>query len=97
MNDQPSNWVRTAPGVPVIRNVNWGGLATLYVKEVRRFFKVQLQTIWAPAVTTMLFLVIFPVFTRLRHAAFETRRWAESDHAPESSDESDAGDSDGDD
>jgi len=61
VSDQPSNWVRTAPGVPVIRNVNWGGLATLYVKEVRRFFKVQLQTIWAPAVTTMLFLVIFTV------------------------------------
>jgi ABC-2 type transport system permease protein len=59
VNDQPSNWVRADPGVPVIRNVNWGGLATLYVKEVRRFFKVQLQTIWAPAVTTMLFLVIF--------------------------------------
>ena len=61
MNDRPSNWVRTGPGVPVIRNVNWGGLRTLYVKEVRRFFKVQLQTIWAPAVTTMLFLVIFTV------------------------------------
>ena len=61
MSDQPSNWVQTAPGVPVIRNVNWGGLATLYVKEVRRFFKVQLQTIWAPAVTTLLFLVIFTV------------------------------------
>ena len=61
MNDQPSKWVQTAPGVPVIRNVNWGGLATLYVKEVRRFFKVQLQTIWAPAVTTLLFLVIFTV------------------------------------
>ena len=61
MSDQPSNWVRTAPGVPVIRNVNWGGLNTLYVKEVRRFFKVQLQTIWAPAVTTLLFLVIFTV------------------------------------
>lgn len=45
----------------MIRNVNWGGLATLYVKEVRRFFKVQLQTIWAPAVTTLLFLVIFTV------------------------------------
>jgi ABC-2 type transport system permease protein len=45
----------------VIRNVNWGGLNTLYVKEVRRFFKVQLQTIWAPAVTTLLFLVIFTV------------------------------------
>ncbi len=61
MSDQPSNWVQTAPGVPIIRNVNWGGLATLYVKEVRRFFKVQLQTIWAPALTTLLFLVIFTV------------------------------------
>jgi ABC-2 type transport system permease protein len=61
VNDQPSNWVRTAPGVAVIRNVNWGGLKTLYVKEVRRFFKVQLQTVWAPAVTTMLFLIIFTV------------------------------------
>lgn len=61
MNDQPSNWVRTAPGVPVIRNVNLGGLKALYVKEVRRFFKVQLQTIWAPAITTLLFLVIFTV------------------------------------
>lgn len=47
--------------MPVIRNVNWGGLKTLYVKEVRRFFKVQLQTIWAPAMTTLLFLVIFTV------------------------------------
>jgi ABC-2 type transport system permease protein len=61
VNDLPSNWVRTDPGVPVIRNVNWGGLRTLYVKEVRRFFKVQLQTIWAPALTTLLFLVIFTV------------------------------------
>jgi ABC-2 type transport system permease protein len=61
MNEQPSNWVRADPGVPVIRNVNWGGLRTLYVKEVRRFFKVQLQTVWAPAMTTLLFLVIFTV------------------------------------
>ena len=61
MNERPSNWVRTDPGVPVIRNVNWGGLKTLYLKEVRRFFKVQLQTIWAPALTTLLFLVIFTV------------------------------------
>jgi len=61
MNDQPSNWVHSDPGVPVIRSVNWGGLKTLYLKEVRRFFKVQLQTIWAPAITTLLFLVIFTV------------------------------------
>ncbi|MBS0479733.1 MAG: multidrug ABC transporter permease, partial [Proteobacteria bacterium] len=52
-----------APGVPVIRSVNWGGLRTLYVKEVRRFFKVHLQTIWAPAITTLLFLVVFTVAT----------------------------------
>ena len=49
--------------MPVIRNVNWGGLKTLYVKEVRRFFKVQLQTVWAPAITTLLFLVVFTIAT----------------------------------
>jgi ABC-2 type transport system permease protein len=61
MNEQPSSWVRADPGVPTIRNVNWYGLRTLYVKEVRRFFKVQLQTVWAPAITTLLFLIIFTV------------------------------------
>jgi len=49
------------PGVPVITGINWMGFRTLYVKEVRRFFKVQLQTIWAPAMTTLLFLAIFTV------------------------------------
>jgi ABC-2 type transport system permease protein len=47
------------PGVLQIASVNWQGLQTLYLKEVRRFFKVQLQTVWAPAITTLLFLVIF--------------------------------------
>jgi ABC-2 type transport system permease protein len=61
MNDQPSSLVRSAPGVPVIPFVNWGGLQALYVKEVRRFFKVQLQTVWAPSATTLLFLIIFTV------------------------------------
>ncbi|TKD51123.1 ABC transporter permease [Sphingomonas baiyangensis] len=64
MADQPEPHLNTrlpAFGVPVIRQVSWGGLRTLYVKEVRRFFKVQLQTVWAPAVTTLLFLVIFTV------------------------------------
>ncbi|MEH6756411.1 MAG: ABC transporter permease [Parasphingorhabdus sp.] len=49
------------PGVAVIRGVNWSGFFALYWKEVRRFFKVQLQTVWAPAITTLLFLVIFTV------------------------------------
>ena len=48
-------------GVPVFTGVNWLGLWSLYLKEVRRFMKVQTQTIWAPAVTTLLFLVIFTV------------------------------------
>ena len=61
MNDQPRSGIRFAPGVPTIKRVNWPGLRTLYVKEVRRFFKVQLQTIWAPSLTTLLFLVIFTV------------------------------------
>lgn len=61
MNDQPSQWVRFAPGIPVLKGVNWGGLKTLYIKEVRRFFKVQMQTVWAPAITTLLYLAIFTV------------------------------------
>lgn len=69
MNDQPQFIAPTAnvistfaePGVPQIRAVNLAGMVALYVKEVRRFFKVQLQTVWAPAITTLLFLVIFSV------------------------------------
>jgi len=60
-NDQPPLWLRNEPGVPVLSGVNWVGLKTLYIKEVRRFFKVQMQTVWAPAITTMLYLVIFTV------------------------------------
>jgi ABC-2 type transport system permease protein len=47
------------PGTVVIPGVNWQGLQTLYLKEVRRFFKVQLQTVWAPSITTLMFLAIF--------------------------------------
>ncbi|MEO6582416.1 MAG: ABC transporter permease [Sphingomicrobium sp.] len=53
--------MRHEPGVPVLSGVNWVGLKTLYIKEVRRFFKVQTQTVWAPAVTTLLYLIIFTV------------------------------------
>ncbi len=48
-------------GEPVIHGINRIGLWSLYIKEVRRFLKVQTQTVWAPAVTTLLFLVIFTV------------------------------------
>src|SRR5690349_13457621 len=61
MDNQANTWVRHAPAEPVLVGVNWGGLKTLYIKEVRRFFKVQMQTVWAPAITTLLYLAIFTV------------------------------------
>ncbi|WP_375204560.1 ABC transporter permease [Hyphococcus sp.] len=39
--------------------VNWLGLWTLYVKEVRRFMKVVFQTVIAPVISTLLFLIVF--------------------------------------
>jgi len=47
--------------MPIFSGFNRLGLWTLYMKEVRRFFKVQTQTIWAPAMTTLLYLMIFTV------------------------------------
>jgi ABC-2 type transport system permease protein len=65
VNDRSPNpqatWVQRTPGDPVLKGVNWGGLKTLYIKEVRRFFKVQMQTVWAPAITTLLYLAIFTI------------------------------------
>ena len=61
MTDRHSNDALPAPARAVLPFINWGGLRTLYVKEVRRFFKVQLQTIWAPAINTLLYLVVFVV------------------------------------
>ena len=60
-NEQGAARLHAEPGVATLNGVNWGGLKTLYIKEVRRFFKVQMQTVWAPAVTTLLYLVIFTV------------------------------------
>ncbi|MEM9015331.1 MAG: ABC transporter permease [Pseudomonadota bacterium] len=39
--------------------VNWLGLRTLYVKEVRRFLKVISQTVIAPVISTLLFVIVF--------------------------------------
>ena len=44
-----------------IKIVNWLGLYTLYLKEVKRFTSVFLQTITAPMVTTLLFVVVFSI------------------------------------
>jgi ABC-2 type transport system permease protein len=41
--------------------INGVGLWTLYQKEVRRFFKVMAQTVLAPVVTTLLYIVVFVI------------------------------------
>jgi ABC-2 type transport system permease protein len=50
-----------AYGEKRIHVINWYGLWTLYCKEVRRFMKVQMQTLVAPAVTALLYMAIFVV------------------------------------
>jgi ABC-2 type transport system permease protein len=57
----PGRRIFPPKGQPQIMGFNRIGLWSLYMKEVRRFLKVQTQTVWAPAVTTLLFLVIFAV------------------------------------
>jgi len=44
-----------------IGRVNWVGLRTLYLREVQRFAKVGMQTVIAPVITSMLFLMGFAV------------------------------------
>ncbi|MFL5297005.1 MAG: ABC transporter permease [Phenylobacterium sp.] len=41
--------------------MNWEGLKTLYLREVRRFFKVGMQTLAAPVVTALLYMLVFVV------------------------------------
>lgn len=51
--------------------VNWIGLRTLYVREIRRFMKVAVQTIFAPIVSTLLFMMVFAVAMGRRGSPFE--------------------------
>lgn len=44
--------------------VNWIGLRTLYLREVKRFWKVGTQTVLAPVVTTLLYMMVFVVAVR---------------------------------
>jgi len=48
-----------APRLRRFGAVNWLGFWTLYLREVRRFLKVFMQTVAAPVVTTLLFLAVF--------------------------------------
>lgn len=57
--------ISTRPsGLPQPRRypgVNWIGVRTLYLREVRRFWKVGAQTVAAPVVTTLLYMLVFVV------------------------------------
>ena len=44
---------------------------------------------WSNFIFLMIFLMIFPIVSRMRYASFEASRWMESDHAPVSDDDSD--------
>ena len=52
---------KAAPTRPAQGRANLRGLATLYTKEVRRFLKIGGQTLVAPIITTILFLMVFSV------------------------------------
>ena len=49
---------RTLKGIGA---VNWIGLITLTKREIMRFIKIYMQTIIGPALTTLLFLIIFSI------------------------------------
>lgn len=42
---------------------------------------------WSNYIFVMIFLIVFPIYSFLKRSGFETRRWSESDHAPEADDE----------
>jgi ABC-2 type transport system permease protein len=48
----------TIPPPRRIGAVNWRGMWGLYLKEVRRFWKVLFQTVAAPVITSMMFLLV---------------------------------------
>jgi len=48
----------TIPHPRTMGAVNWRGMWELYLKEVRRFWKVMFQTVAAPVITSMMFLLV---------------------------------------
>ena len=65
MTETTPDLISTRPaGLPQPRRypgINWIGVQTLYLREVRRFWKVGAQTVAAPVVTTLLYMMVFVV------------------------------------
>jgi len=61
MRDMPIAEIALPPEPRSYRGVNWDGLRALYIREVRRFWKVGFQTLAAPIMTALLYMMVFVV------------------------------------
>lgn len=61
MKDMPLSEAVIPPLPRDYRGINWVGFQTLYLREVRRFWKVGLQTVAAPVITALLYMLVFVV------------------------------------
>jgi ABC-2 type transport system permease protein len=74
MKDMPADVV---PPIPRdYHGANWVGLRTLYAREVKRFWKVGAQTLAAPVVTALLYMLVFVVAVAGAKPAIEGVRFA---------------------
>jgi len=61
MKDTVDAHAGAPPSPREYRGFNWEGFKTLYLREVRRFLKVGAQTLAAPVVTALLYMMVFVV------------------------------------
>ena len=62
MRDMPATAELAVPPAPRdYHGINWAGFRALYIREVRRFWKVGMQTLTAPVVTALLYMMVFVV------------------------------------
>ena len=64
MKDMPAAEAVIPPQPRDYHGFNWAGFGTLYAREVRRFWKVGMQTLAAPVVTALLYMMVFVVAVR---------------------------------
>lgn len=64
MKDMPLVEAVIPPTPRDYHGFNWAGFRTLYLREVRRFWKVGMQTLAAPVVTALLYMMVFVVAVR---------------------------------
>jgi len=61
MRDMPIGETVRPPQPREYSGVNWEGLKTLYIREIQRFWKVGMQTLAAPVMTALLYMLVFVV------------------------------------